>query len=142
MKGSHVIQRTFQRPGPAPQLSEREVITLALSQERTGEPREDHVFRGHQASVLPCFPGLNERSRYHRRTRDLWSVILAIRVSVQMVLDTLALEDTAVSDAAQAPCVGDTREQRHSDVQGMADDGVCRRKALTPLTGSSTVWSV
>ena len=30
MKGSSMIQRALQRPGPAPHLSDSEVITLAL----------------------------------------------------------------------------------------------------------------
>src|SRR5690349_12514302 len=86
MKGSSMIQDALKRPGPAPHLSDSEVITLALSQELIGEPREDHFFRLHQASLQTFFPGLNERSRYHRRKRDLCLVILAVRLSLQLVL--------------------------------------------------------
>jgi hypothetical protein len=75
MKESAVIQQALKRLGPAPHLSDSEVITLALSQELIGEPREDHFFRLHHASLLPFFPGLNERSRYNRRKRDLCTVI-------------------------------------------------------------------
>src|SRR6266566_8170097 len=39
-------------------------------------------FRLHHSSLQAFFPGLNERSRYNRRKRDLWSVILAVRVSL------------------------------------------------------------
>lgn len=106
------------QPDPAPRFSECEVVTLALSQERTGEPREDHMFRVHQARVLPFFPGLNERSRPTRRTRDRWSVILAVRGRVQIALD------------APVPCVSDSREQRHRTFVGTANDGVWSRKAL------------
>ena len=42
MKGSPMIQRTLERPGPAPHLCDSEVITLAIYQELIGEPREDH----------------------------------------------------------------------------------------------------
>jgi hypothetical protein len=52
MKGSQVIQQALQRPGPAPQLADSEVVTLALYQELIGEPREDHFFRLHQVSLL------------------------------------------------------------------------------------------
>src|SRR5438067_6582467 len=106
MKGSAVIQQVLKRPGPAPHLTDSEVITIALYQELIGEPREDHFFRLHQASLQTYFPGLNERSRYNRRKRDLWSVILAVRVSLQLVLDDLALEETAVLDSGPVPCVG------------------------------------
>lgn len=130
MKGSPVIQKALQRPGPAPHRSDSESITVALSQEVSGEPREDHVFRVHHASVQTFFPRRNERSRSTRRKRDLWSVILAVRVSVQIVLDALEWEETAVSDSAPIPCLGDTRAKRQSDVLGTADDGVWSSKAL------------
>jgi hypothetical protein len=85
MKGSPVIRYALERPGPAPHLSRSEAIALALYQEVIGESREDHLFRLHHSSVQTFFPGLNERSRYNRRKRDLWSVILAVRVSLQLV---------------------------------------------------------
>lgn len=42
MKGSAVIQQALKRPGPVPQLTDSEVISIALYQELIGEPREDH----------------------------------------------------------------------------------------------------
>jgi len=130
MKGSAMIQDALKRPGPAPHLSDSEVITLALYQELIGEPREDHFFRLHQASLRPFFPGLNERSRYNRRKRDLWSVILAVRVSLQLVLDALELEETAAIDSAPVPCVSYKRSKQASDFVGSADYGVCSSKAM------------
>src|SRR5438270_12367312 len=130
MKGSAVIQHALKRPGPAPRLSDSEVVTLALSQELIGEPREDHFFRLHQASLQTFFPRLNERSRSNRRKRDLWSVILAVRVSLQLVLDALELEETAAIDSAPVPCVSYKRGKGASDFVGTADYGVCSSKAL------------
>ncbi len=95
-----------------------------------GEPREDHFFRLHHSSLQTFFPGLNERSRYHRRKRDLWSVILAVRVSLQIVLEALQLEETAVIDSAPVPCVGYKRAKHASDFVGTADYGVCSSKAM------------
>src|SRR5437763_2212574 len=130
MKGSSMIQDALERPGPAPHLSDSEVITLALYQELIGEPREDHFFRLHQASLRPFFPGLKERSRYNRRKRDLWSVILAVRVSLQLVLDALQLEETAAIDSAPVPCVSYKRAKHASEFVGTADYGVCSSKAM------------
>src|SRR5436305_10248117 len=130
MKGSPVIQQALKRPGPAPHLSDSEVITIALYQELIGEPREDHFFRLHQSSLQTFFPGLNERSRYNRRKRDLCSVILAVRVSLQMVLEALQLEETAAIDSAPVPCVGYKRAKQASDFVGSADYGVCSSKAM------------
>jgi Transposase DDE domain len=130
MKGSAMIQHALKRPGPAPHLSDSEVITLALSQELIGEPREDHFFRLHQASLRSFFPGLNERSRYNRRKRDLWSVILAVRVSLQLVLDALEQEESAAIDSAPVPCVSYKRSKQTSDFVGTADYGACLSKAM------------
>src|SRR5439155_9762601 len=130
MKGSAVIQQVLNRPGPAPKLSDSELVTIALYQELIGEPREDHFFRLHQASLQVFFPGLNERSRYNRRKRDLCSVILAVRVSLQIVLDALQLEETAAIDSAPVPCVGYKRAKQASDFVGSADYGVCSSKAM------------
>src|SRR5438132_12272948 len=130
MKGSAMIQDALKRPGPAPHLSDSEVITLALYQELIGEPREDHFFRLHQASLRPFFPGLNERSRYNRRRRALCSVLLAVRVSLQLVLDALELEETAAIDSAPVPCVSYKRAKQGSDFVGKAEYGVCSSKAM------------
>src|SRR6266550_6948718 len=130
MKGSAVIQEILKRPGPAPSLSDSEVVTIALYQELIGEPREDHFFRLHQEQLRPYFPGLNERSRYNRRKRDLWCVILAVRISLQIVLDALLLEETAVIDSAPVPCLGYKRAKHASDFVGTAEYGVCSSKAM------------
>src|SRR5713226_6385131 len=106
MKGSAMIQQALERPGPAPHLSDSEVVTIALYQELIGEPREDHFFRLHQQELRAYFPGLGVRSRSNRRKRDLWSVILAVRVNLQIILDALLLEETAVIDSAPVPGVG------------------------------------
>src|SRR5213082_587942 len=130
MKGSAMLQDALKRPGPAPRLTDSELVTIAVYQELIGEPREDHFFRLHQASLLTFFPGLNERSRYNRRKRDLWSVILAVRVSLQIVLDALQLQETAAIDSAPVPCVSYKRSKQASDFVGSADYGVCSSKAM------------
>src|SRR5712671_7197730 len=130
MKGSAVIQYALNRPGPAPPLSDSELVTIALYQELIGEPREDHLFRLHQSSLQTFFPGLNERSRYNRRKRALWSVILAVRISLQVVLEALELEETAAIDSAPVPCMGYKRAKHASDFAGTAEYGVCSSKAL------------
>ncbi len=56
MKGSPMIQQTLDRPGPAPRLSDSELVTIALYQELIGEPREDHFFRLHQEQLRRYFP--------------------------------------------------------------------------------------
>lgn len=130
MKESPAIAGALRRPGRAPQLSDSEVVTLALYQELIGEPREDHFLRLHRWSLLSYFPRLNERSRYNRRKRDLWAVILAVRLCLQIVLDALELEETGVVDSAPVPCVGRKRDKSQSDFQGFADYGICSSKSM------------
>src|SRR5258708_34665887 len=120
MKGSAMIQDALKRPGPAPRLTDSELVTIAIYQELIGEPREDQFFRLHQASLLTFFPGLNERSRYNRRKRDLWSVVLAERISLQIVLDALQFEETAVWDSAPVPCFGYKQSTASNDVAWVA----------------------
>jgi hypothetical protein len=137
MKGSSVIQQSLSRPGPAPSLSDSEMVTIALYQELIGEPREDHFFRLHAGSLRIYFPGLNERSRYNRRKRDLWCVILAVRMALQIILDALSLEETAVIDSAPVPCVSYKRGKAESDFAGLADYGVCSSKAMKYFGGTA-----
>jgi hypothetical protein len=129
MKASPAIQRALRRPGRAPELSDSEVVTIALYQEMIGEPREDHFFRLHRLSLVPFFPGLNERSRYNRRKRDLWSAILAVRMALLIALG-VSESDTAVIDSAPIPTVGYKRSKAASDFSGQSSYGVCSSKAM------------
>jgi len=129
MKASPVVQAVLRRPGRAPQLADSEIVTLALYQELIGEPREDHFFRLHGDQLRLFFPRLNERSRYNRRKRDLWSVILAIRCGVLVMLHA-ADHDTAVVDSAPVPVAGYKRDKTSSNFVGTAGYGICSSKAM------------
>src|SRR2546426_8787727 len=51
-------------------------------------------------------------------------------MSLQLVLDTLQLEETAAIDSAPVPCVSYKRGKQSSDFVGRADYGVCSSKAM------------
>ena len=56
MKGSAVIQHALDRPGPAPHLSDSELVTIALYQELIGERRRGSLLPTtslQSADVLP-----------------------------------------------------------------------------------------
>ena len=129
MKANPAIVTALQRPGPKPQLSDSEVVTIALHQELIGEPREDHFFRLHAEGLREYFPGLNERSRYNRRKRDLWSVILAVRMALLIALG-VSEANTAAIDSAPTPCVGYKRSKLATDFAGSSHYGVCSSKAM------------
>lgn len=130
MKESTSIQSALRRPGPLPKLSDSEVVTIALYQELIGEPREDHFLRLHRKELLTYFPHLNERSRYNRRKRSLWSVILAVRMSLDIVITALRSNELATVDSAPIPCVGRKRDKSSSNFVGFADYGICSSKAM------------
>jgi hypothetical protein len=129
MKASPVIGAALRRPGPSPQLADSEIVTLALYQELIGEPREDHFFRLHGRELGLFFPRLNERSRYNRRKRALWSVMLAMRCGVLIMLHA-SNQGTAVVDSAPVPVVGYKRDKTSSDFTSVAGYGICSSKAL------------
>lgn len=132
------IAKLLKRPGPAPRLTDSEVVTLSLYQELIGEPREDHFFRLHGPELKKYFPNLNERSRYNRRRRDLWSVTLAVRLSLIIMLKAWEQEQeqdlgfsdkTALIDSAPVPCISYKRDKEHHSFPD-AGYGVCSSKAM------------
>jgi len=143
MKSSLVIQSASKRPGPDPNLSDAEIVTLAIYQELIGEPREDHFFRLHSSGLKQYFPDLNERSRYNRRKKDLWSIILAVRTSLTILLNTSDYK-VAIIDSAPVPVTSYKRDKKYSKFYD-AGYGYCNSKAmkyygykfhnLTSLTG-------
>jgi hypothetical protein len=129
LKASPDIVNALRRPGRTPQLTDSEIITLALYQELIGEPREDHLFRLHGTDLRLYFPRLNERSRYNRRKRSLWSVTLALRYGILVMLHANEY-DTAAVDSAPVPVVGYKRDKTNSDFVGTSGYGICSSKAL------------
>lgn len=128
IKSSPIIQTALSRPGPNPELTDSEIVTIALYQELIGDPREDHFYRLHQSWLRKYFPNLNERSRYNRRKRDLWSIILAIRVTLLFLLHVFET-DTALTDSAPVPAVSYKRDKRATKFH-QAGYGFCNSKAM------------
>ena len=114
--------------GPEPDMSDSEIITMALYQELIGDPRKDHFYRLHADSLRPYFPNLLERSRYNRRKKDLWQVILVIRISILMMLKAYQ-EEVGIIDSAPVPVISYKRNKKHTDFTS-AGYGVCSSKAM------------
>lgn len=122
------IANHLKRPGINPNLSDSEIITLALYQELIGENREDHFYRLHQEELKSYFPKLNERSRYNRRKRDLHRVFLAVRLSLAATLNLREVKAVAI-DSAPVPVIGYKRDKKHSDFTN-GEYGYCSSKTL------------
>src|SRR5258708_5098323 len=82
MKGSAVIHKILSRWGPAPIFSDSKVFFLALYRGRIGNPGETLFSPLHAERWRAYSPTQKERRRYNRRKRDLWSVILAVRMAL------------------------------------------------------------
>lgn len=122
------IMKLLQRPGPKPNMSDSEMITVAIYQELIGEPREDHFYRLYEKELRPYFPNLIDRSRYNRRKKNLWSIILAVRISLLLMLKAYGVE-TVATDSAPVPAIAYKRDKRTTDFTD-AGYGVCSSKAM------------
>lgn len=93
----------FARPGPEPQCSDSELITIALVSECRGWDKESELL-DHWSPYLSLFPDFPERSRFNRRRRSL---MLGINLIRQIVLETLDLsgDGHCVIDSLPIPVV-------------------------------------
>jgi hypothetical protein len=84
--GQFTPREVMQRPGPPPSLTDAEVITIALVGELFGMEVEGRWYSLVWQHYQRLFPGLNERSRFNRRRRNLWQVSNLLR---QRLMETL-----------------------------------------------------
>lgn len=122
------IATVLRRPGPAPACPDSEIITVALYQELIGDPREDHFYRLHKIELRSYFPYLPERSRYNRRKRALWAVVLAVRMACTVLLGAHTATVAAI-DSAPVPVTGYKRP-KNSGWSEVAAYGRCAAKAM------------
>ncbi len=91
------IGHLYRRPGPLPECSDSELLTMAI----VGECREwdkETTLLGEWRTYPHLFPILPERSRFNRRRRNLAGAINHIRQMVLAVLD-LAQDKQCVIDS-------------------------------------------
>ena len=93
----------LKRPGPAPDCSDAELITMTLVGECRGWDVETELLsnmRGHM-DLFPCIPS---QSRFNRRRRNLMFVINLIRRTILDWLD-LAQDRQCLIDSLPVPVV-------------------------------------
>ena len=91
------------RPGPAPQCSDSELLTMVLVGECRGWDVETELL-AHWHAHRDLFPRLPSQSRFNRRRRQLLWLLNCIRRSVLHSLD-VAQEQQAVIDSLPVPVV-------------------------------------
>jgi hypothetical protein len=93
----------YQRPGPQPDCSDSELITMAVVAEcREWDKETNLIAEWHNYRHL--FPIQPERSRFNRRRRKWWGAINHIRQMTLAVLD-LAQDKQCVIDSLPLPVV-------------------------------------
>jgi hypothetical protein len=93
----------FERPGPAPQCSDSELLTMALVGECRGWDLET-VMLAEWCAHRELFPNIPTQSRFNRRRRNLMPAVNVIRQSVLRCLD-LATDTDCVIDSLPVPVV-------------------------------------
>lgn len=96
--------------GPAPKLSDSEVLCLGLAaQWRAGVPWRSERGFGRYASkhLRPLFPGLTTQSAFNRRLRRLWGGFILLQQAVAQQL--LTGDEYEVMDAVPVPVAHGSR---------------------------------
>lgn len=120
------------RPGPLPQLSDSEVISICLVGEMLMFSETAWVRYVHK-NYRYLFPHLNERSRFHRRSKDLWILKSLFRQRLVAQLNGFN-EPLVLIDSVPVPICHYVRAQRCKLFAGSADImkndlfGVCESK--------------
>jgi hypothetical protein len=93
----------FRRPGPAPQCSDSELLTMSLVGECCGWDVETEML-SHWGQRRDLFPRQPSQSRFNRRRRQLSDALRLLRQALLQRLD-LALEQMCVLDSQPLPVV-------------------------------------
>jgi hypothetical protein len=97
------IAPMFKRPGPAPQCSDSELLTMALVGECRGWNMETDLLSYWQEH-RDLFPVIPSQSRFNRRRRNLMKAFKLIQHSILALLD-LAADGQCVIDSLPVPVV-------------------------------------
>ncbi len=112
------------RVGIAPQLSDAELLTLAVMQALLGFTSETRWLRFAHTHLAELFPYLPQQSGYNKRLRRLAGTIGW--VTGQLARDTSIWgDDLWVVDSTPVECARSRETVRRSDLAGWAEYGYC-----------------
>lgn len=95
------IAPLLKRPGPAPEVGDSELITMAVAGECRGWDKESELISNSQEHTV-LFPRIPERSRFNGRRRNLMFPINLIRKAVLQMME-LAQDNQCVIDSLAVP---------------------------------------
>jgi hypothetical protein len=112
------------RPGRKPQLSDAELICLAVAQHLLGVATERRWIRYARSHLLGMFPDLPDQSGYGKRLRAQGGLLAAVITELARDVDSWH-DYLRLVDSTPVPC-GTSRETvKRSDLAGHAGYGYC-----------------
>lgn len=115
--------------GSKPDMSDSEVLTMALMMDYLPFPGETQFLEFIRANYGKWFPDLLEQSQFNRRLRKLSYLLEKLRRSW---LRQLGAENAVslVIDTKPLPVIGYRRSKKQSDFHGSADYGYCSARKM------------
>jgi Transposase DDE domain len=112
------------RVGITPQISDAELLTLAVMQALLGYTSEARWLRFARAHLLLMFPHLPQQPGYNKRLRKL-ATTMAWLVRVLGAQTRIADDDVWVVDSTPVECARSRETVHRSDLAGWAEYGYC-----------------
>ncbi len=116
-------------PGAKPEMSDSEIITLALVMDYLPFPGETQFIGFIRANYGEWFPNLLTQSQFNRRLRRLGQMLETLR---RRWVQQLGAENATsfVIELKPIPVLGYRRSKKHSDFYGSADYGYCAARKM------------
>lgn len=117
-------KRDRSRPGRKPQISDAEVICLAVAQVLLDCPKERRFLRAAKRRLCHLIPYIPGQSGYNKRVRALGSEIVAVLGYLARISPSWC-EGLRLVDATPVPCGQSLATVKRSDFAGYAAYGYC-----------------
>lgn len=139
------------RRGRKPQLSDGELICLAVAQQLLGVASERRWIRFARSRLVGLFPYLPGQSGYGKRLRAMGGLLSA--VITELARDTPSWHDSLrLLDSTPLPCAASRETVKRSDLAGHAGYGYCashsrffwgfRLYLITTAEGMPIIWGL
>src|SRR5256884_4340229 len=124
LKASPYLARWRPAVGITPQLSDAELVTLAVMQALLGFTSEARWLRHARAHLGHLFRYLPQQSGYNKRLRDAAALIRTV-IRYLAADTTLWTDDVWVVDSTPVECGRSRETAKRSDLAGWAQYGYC-----------------
>jgi len=145
----HVVPAHRRRPGRPKQLSDAELVCLAVAQVLLGYPSQHHWLRFCYTRLGHLFPYLPKQPGYHKRVAAAAPLLMAAlqKLAAQVPSTTDGLH---LIDATPLPCGTSRQTVKRSEMAGWATYGYCASHSrwywglklylVTTLDGMPITW--